>query len=149
MSYDRARRIPTRRQLINEPRNAGLPTGKHDGKSDDFLRRHDVECSRYDRATKTERYRFARDFVNRIADTRNLWNAVKKFAAHGEKAPGPNGQRLNQKLQKDEKWVRAELRRLSKQILDGTYIPGPARQLRIPKSSGRGTRPIEVLNWQD
>lgn len=149
MSYDRARRIPIRRQLANEPRNAGLPTGKHDGKSDEFQRRHEVECSRYDRATDTERYRFARELVKRIADTRNLWSAVKKLAAQGDKAPGPNGQRLHQKLEEDEKWVWAELRRLSEQTLNGTYIPGPARQLRIPKTSGKGTRPIEVLNWQD
>lgn len=122
---------------------------RHEGKSQDFLRRHAQDCSRYDRSSLTERYRFARDFVERVADTNNLWCAAIHLAENGDKAPGPNGQRLYRLMREDPKHVRQVLRAISVALKDGTYQPGPSRRVDVPKSNGRGTRPVDIANWQD
>ena len=148
MSYNLFRRsyVTTR---DNRQNDGGMPVGTHEGDAHAFLRRHERDCSGCDLSTRSERYRLARDCMERIADTRNLWCAVQHLVRHGGKAPGPNGQRLHRLVATDQKWVRGELRRLSSEVGTGTYRPGPVRRIDIPKSSGKGTRPIEVANWQD
>ena len=71
------------------------------------------------------------------------------LVANGDKAPGPNGQSLCRLLRENPSLIWAELRTLSRQLRDGTYQPGPTRRVEIPKASGRGTRTINVSNWQD
>ncbi len=149
VSFDKPRRLPASHRNIEELRDDGLPTGRHDGDAQLFLRRHVRDCSRYDRSTRKEQIRFIRGFIERIADTRNLQCAVQHLASKGDKAPGPNRQRLKRRLADNPAQVWAELRRIRRRILDGSYVPDGTTRLWIPKSSGKGKRPIEVSNWQD
>ena len=130
-------------------RDGGMPFGNHKGKSTDYLRRHERECSGCDLPSRHERYKLVRSCGERIADTRMLWNAVLHLVSKGDKAAGPNRQRLHRLYRTNRKFVRKELRRLSRELEAGTYRPGPVRRIDIPKSSGKGTRPIEVADWQD
>ena len=148
MSYSLFRRSPVT-TTDNQLRDGGMPVGFHEGSAHAFLRRHERDCSGCDLPSRSERYRLARDCVERIADTRNLWCAVQHLVRHDDKAAGPNGQRLSRLVVTSQKWVRGELRRLSREVKAGTYRPGPVRRIDIPKTSGKGTRPIEVANWQD
>ena len=130
-------------------RDGGVPIGAHEGESIDFLRRHERECSGCDLLSRNERYRVARSCGERITDTRMLMAAAQRLMRNGDKAAGPNGQRLDRRYRTNRKLVWKELKRLSQEIKTGTYRPGPVRKIDIPKSSGRGTRPIEVADWQD
>ncbi len=78
-----------------------------------------------------------------------LMAAAQHLMRNGDKAAGPNGQRLGRLYRMNRTMVWKELKRLSKEVKTGTYRPGPVRKIDIPKSSGRGTRPIEVADWQD
>lgn len=147
MSFSRYGRFRPRQTSLRN--DAEQPALAHVGTAQDFLQRHFRECSQYDCSTVAERIRFAGGFLERIAETRNLMCAVAHPAQNSDKAPGPNGQRLCRLLRENPAQVWQELRRLGREILAGSYQPGPTRTTRVPKSSGRGTRPIEVFNWQD
>ncbi len=149
VSYDSPRRGYRSSALNNLSRDGGAPIGVHEGKSIDFLRRHERECSGCDLWSRNERYRVARSCVERITDTRMLMVATQHLMRNGDKAAGPNGQRLGRLYRMDRTMVWKELKRLSKEVKTGTYRPGPVRKIDIPKSSGKGTRPIEVADWQD
>ena len=129
--------------------DGGTPVGVHEGRSTDYLRRHEQECSGCDLSSRHERYRQAQSCEERIAEPRILWAAVLHLIRNGDKAAGPNGQRLHRLIRKSQKFVWNEVRRLSSELETGTYRPGPVRKIMIPKSSGHGTRPIEVADWQD
>lgn len=122
---------------------------RHAGNVKALSRRHESECERFDRMTAAEQVPLLGDLLMRIADTRTLWLAAMRLVENGEKAPGPNKQKLKTLLKRNPKGVRAELRQLRRAILDGTYRPGSVREVEIPKSSGRGVRMIAVANWQD
>ncbi|MBI1349296.1 Retron-type reverse transcriptase [bacterium] len=128
---------------------SGQPTGRHDGDALAFLQRHERECLQYGRMQVSEQRALQRDLPSRIADTRNLWCAVSFLARKGRKAPGPNGEWLHELYRDDPDRLRNSVRELSRAILSRTYRPGPALLIHVPKASGRGTRPIEVANWQD
>lgn len=146
MSYDLY--CPPARE--NEPTDDdGIPPGIHEGDAPAFLRRHRRECSGSDLRNRHVRRIIARKVIRRIADTRNLWLAALHLCRGGTKAAGPNGQRLTHLLRQNPRRVRNELRTLSQQVTEGTYVPGPVRKVKIPKASGKGTRTIEVANWQD
>ena len=149
LSYDSPRRGYRSSALNGLSRDGWMPVGVHEGKSIDFLRRHERECSGCDLSLRHERYRVARSCVERIADTRMLMAAVQHLMRNGDKAAGPNGQRLGRLYRTNRTLVRKELRRLSSEVKTGTYRPKLVRKIDIPKSSGKGTRPIEVANWQD
>lgn len=121
----------------------------HTGLGDALSRRHARECERYGRMAAAEQSTLLDDLLMRIADTRTLVLAAQRLAENGEKAAGPNRQQLKTLLEQNPKRVRAELRRLARELREGTYRPGPTREVEIPKSSGRGTRTIAVANWQD
>ncbi len=149
VSYDSTRRGYRSSALNDLSRDGGVPIGAHEGESIDFLRRHERECSGCDLLSRNERYRVARSCGDRISDTRMLMAAAQHLMRNGDKAAGPNGQRLSRLYRTNRKQVWKELRRLSKEVETGTYRPGPVRKIDIPKSSGKGTRPIEVAEWQD
>jgi len=136
----------TRQQLF---RDGVLPMSAHEGSRKDFLLRHERDCSRYDRLPESERTLFREELLSRIADDRNLLLAVEAAVRKGNKAPGPNGEQLWSLWRSNEQNVRATARELSRALREGTYRPGPVRRIDVPKASGNGTRPIEVMNWQD
>ena len=121
----------------------------HRGTLGDFLARHQRECAQYDRATEAARREFAATFIPRIADTRNLRLAAEHLAEGGDKAPGPNGQHIHRLRRENPSFVWQQLRNLSSALQDQTYQPGPTRRANVPKSSGQGTRPIDIPDWQD
>ncbi|HUQ69061.1 MAG TPA: reverse transcriptase domain-containing protein [Planctomycetaceae bacterium] len=148
MSFD----TPPRRwhgTTVDTQTDDGRPTRRHVGNAQAFLRRHERDCEQYDRLTTAGQRKLRGELVDRIADTRNLWHAAWQLTRDGEKAPGPNGERLHRLLRDNPRRVWAELRRLSGAIQSRTYEAGPTRVKHILKSSGRGTRPLEIANWQD
>lgn len=149
MGYDSPRRGYGSSRLNGLLRDGGMPVGIHEGRSADYLRRHERECSGCDLPSRHERYKLARCCRARIADTRMLLAAALHIVRNGDNAPGPNGQRLSRLIRTNRVFVFKELRRLRKELTEGTYRPGPVRKVDVPKSSGRGTRPIEVADWQD
>lgn len=129
--------------------DGGGPSGAHEGTRKGFLLRHERECSSYDQLSAADRSLLLTRLPGLITDTRNLILAAEHIARKGDKAPGPNGQRLADRWAWDRGWVYTELRQLSRAIQCGGYQPGPTRLVNILKASGNGTRPIEVMNWQD
>ncbi|MCA9195382.1 MAG: hypothetical protein KDB03_26605, partial [Planctomycetales bacterium] len=69
--------------------------------------------------------------MEKIVDTRNVEKAWRKVKAN-KGAPGPDGITLDEFPQ----WFRAEWPTIRQQLLDGTYVPQPARRKAIPKSDG-------------
>jgi hypothetical protein len=136
----------TRQELF---RDGVLPMSAHEGSREDFLLRHERDCSRYDRLPETERTLFRDELLSRIADERNLLLAVEAAVRKGNKAPGPNGQHLWSLWRGNRRHVLETVRELRRALADGTYRPGPVRRIDVPKASGNGTRPIEIMSWQD
>jgi retron-type reverse transcriptase len=64
----------------------------------------------------------------------------------GGRAPGPDGLDLAV-LDEPEKWEWA--RTLGAALRSGTYRAGPHREVKIPKSSGRGTRTLQIQDAAD
>jgi hypothetical protein len=123
-----------------------VPADYHDGDRREFMRRHDEESGQLSSAPRRQRREFARCFLTRIADARNLNAAVEHLCRDGDKSPGPNGICLRS-LDDRERWQLC--RALGQAILDGSYRPGPTRTVRIPKSSGSGTRQLTLHNAED
>lgn len=140
---------PHRRSRRNLYRDGVIPIEAHEGTRKEFLLRHERECSGYDRMSSDEQGKLRSDLLKRTADTRNLLLAVEHTVKKGEKAPGPNGERLWELCRADQQRVNNELKRLSRELNAGSYEPGPTRRIDVPKSSGIGTRPIDVMDWQD
>jgi RNA-directed DNA polymerase len=120
--------------------------GHHRGSSFDFLRRHENGA-----ATALQNgVRGAREIAPylfaRIADSRTMRMAWDTLAARGGKAPGPDGHRYTD-YTSTEVW--ALCRCVADSIRSKTYRPGPERVRWIAKASGRGQRPIILLNIVD
>jgi hypothetical protein len=81
-----------------------------------------------------------------MSDERVLRAAWDDLAAKGNKAPGPDGHRYGD-YANSEVWDLC--RCLRDAIRADTYRPGPERVRQIPKTSGKGTRPIVLLNIPD
>jgi RNA-directed DNA polymerase len=81
-----------------------------------------------------------------IADARNLRAAWDTLSRHGGQAPGPNGDTYAD-FSDSEAWDL--LRSTSQAVKVGTYRPGPTKKVPVPKSSGRGTRTLQLANIQD
>ncbi len=80
-----------------------------------------------------------------IISVKNLVEVCKCLRAWKSDAPGPDGVRLRQ-LTNQEIW--ALMRALSECLHDGTYRPGQAREVPIPKRSG-GFRTIRIRGLFD
>ena len=81
-----------------------------------------------------------------IADARTLHQAWDELAERGGAAPGPNGRRYTDYSDAD---VWAYCRRLARTLHDDTYRPGPERIILVDKASGKGQRPLTLLNIED
>jgi retron-type reverse transcriptase len=84
--------------------------------------------------------------VAMIADVDNLaavWEVMRK---ENGQAPGPDGIRFPD-LGRHELYK--ALRRTRMAILAGTYRPGPAREVKIPKAGNRGFRNLTLRNLID
>lgn len=82
-----------------------------------------------------------------VANDRFLWSSYQHIRQHGGPAPGNDGIVAGD-LATCEVWDM--LRDLARDILAGTYQPGPPRRVPIPKLSGNAKkRTISVLNLRD
>jgi retron-type reverse transcriptase len=140
---------PCRRGGPNRPADARarrVPADFHVGSRSDFLRRHERESADAAHFTGRQRTEFAGCLFRRAADSRNLRCSIDYLAAEGGNAPGPNGMTLDE-LDGSERWELA--RALGEAIRTGRYRPGPHREVRIPKGSGRGLRTLRIRNVED
>lgn len=80
-----------------------------------------------------------------IIDHENLLSTFRVLEAEGGPAPGPDGVRFSD-LGRQER--AAAIRRLHAATADGSWKPGPSRQVRIPKPT-RGTRILRMRNVLD
>ena len=123
-----------------------MPVAAHEGDFRDVLCRHERAAREAARGTRQQRHEFAGCLLDRVADPRNLMCAIDSIVIGGDKAPGPNGLRLEE-LSRQEQWALA--RSESDAITSGTYRPGPVRRKQIRKTSGTGFRTLEIPNVED
>jgi ribonuclease HI/retron-type reverse transcriptase len=123
-----------------------VPAESHTGSYADYLRRHERECGMIATATRQERHEFAACLLDRATDTRNLMCAIDQLTRERDKAPGPSGTKL-ELLAKHERWDLCH--QLHDLLQDGTYVPDDVWRKQIPKSSGDGTRPLEIASQED
>lgn len=83
--------------------------------------------------------------LDRFAQPENLMVALRELQSRGGDAPGPDGISLTQ-LTSGEKYEM--LRVLSRRLINGTYLPGPVREVQIPKPDGR-VRTLQLQNIAD
>ncbi len=83
------------------------------------------------------------DLMEKIVDDGNLERAWKKVKAN-RGAPGPDGVTLDEFFET----FRHQWPEVRRQLLEGTYQPGPARQKSIPKPDG-GARLLGIPNVID
>ena len=83
------------------------------------------------------------DLMERIVDDGNMERAWKKVKAN-RGAPGPDGITLDEFFET----FRLQWPEVRRQLLEGTYRPGPARRKAIPKPDGvaTSTRPAKSRN---
>ena len=83
------------------------------------------------------------DLMERIVDEGNMERAWKKVKAN-RGAPGPDGITLDEFFET----FRLQWPEVRRQLLEGTYRPGPARRKAIPKPDGvaTSTRPAKSRN---
>jgi RNA-directed DNA polymerase len=82
--------------------------------------------------------------MQRVVDPANLqraWRQVKRNRG----APGPDGMTVRE----FEAWALENWGRVRRQLLDGTYRPGPVRRKTIPKPDGKGDRWLGIPNVLD
>src|SRR5688572_30753018 len=79
--------------------------------------------------------------VNKIADVNNLATVCDLMIRKNGKAPGPDGIRFKDIGRRELYDI---LRELEELIVLGTYRPGLARVVRIPKSGNRGYRTLTL-----
>jgi hypothetical protein len=84
--------------------------------------------------------------IQAIADVDNLAACFEILKRENGQAPGPDGVRYTD-LGRSELFE--VLRPVSRAILDGTYRPGPARVVKIPKPGSRGFRVLRLRNLVD
>jgi len=90
------------------------------------------------------------DLMEKIVDDSNMERAWKKVKAN-RGAPGPDGVTLDEFFET----FRHQWPEVRRQLLEGTYQPGPARRKSIPKPDGRaptrsvGRRDLGIPNVVD
>ncbi|MEQ8667712.1 MAG: reverse transcriptase domain-containing protein [Pirellulales bacterium] len=122
-----------------------IPVDAHEGKRRDVLRRHESVAKSLAHKPRSKQEPVLEKLLDLVADTRVLRVAFDKLRCEGGQSPGPNGLRYDD-LDRFGEWEMIEA--LSKPIKEGTYRPGPTRDVKIPKSSG-GTRTLSLANIED
>lgn len=84
--------------------------------------------------------------IELIADRDFLYDCFQSIAQDGGPAPGPDGIRAKDVAPADRGRV---LQHLAEMLRERTYRPGKAREVRIRKSGGPGTRTLRVANILD
>jgi hypothetical protein len=131
---------------VTEMWRARKAVGHHRGGPGDFLRRHEADAARASRDGVKGLPKIAPYLLDRVGDARMMRLAWDDLATRGGLAPGPNGRRYSD-LSSAEAWVLC--RCLAEAVQKGTYRPGPERVIWVPKASGKGQRPIVLLNVED
>jgi hypothetical protein len=72
--------------------------------------------------------------------------AWERLERHGGPGAGPDGVRYGD-VRGLDRWMIC--RRLAAAVDEGNYVPGPERQVRVPKSSGNGHRTLSIMNVAD
>ncbi|MBX7165133.1 MAG: hypothetical protein K1X74_02175 [Pirellulales bacterium] len=110
-----------------------------------FLRRHVRACRDVQKVPQRDQ-EFQQGLLTTIADPRMLMAAFESLTAKGGTAPGPDGVEFDT-LSSHDGWMIA--RCLGQIILNGSYRPGPVRQLAIPKPGKAGQRVLTIDNVVD
>jgi group II intron reverse transcriptase/maturase len=118
----------------------------HVGNRLDFLRRHEEAAKLALTEGGESLDEMLRCLRSRIADTRMLRLAWDKLCMHGGPSPGTDGLTYTD-LEDSEVWVLMRL--ASRAICDGSYQPGPVREVRIPKLHSEGQRRLEINSIAD
>jgi hypothetical protein len=139
MTFDPSRRWGHRG--VAGARARQRPADLHEGSPRDHLRRHGREAEAAARGDAATRKAFTSELFARTADSRNLRLAWDHLALGGGPSPGLDGLRFTD-LEEQEVW--GLVRTLGTATRDDTYRPGRDRILRIPKTSGKGTRTLAI-----
>lgn len=84
--------------------------------------------------------------MKRLADARTMRVGLDRVRRAGGDAPGPNGHRCDE-LDEPAAW--SLCRALARSVRHGTYRPGSARRVRIPKGGDRGERILQIPDLED
>lgn len=125
------------------------PVRAHVGNASKYLARHYEECSRFHRMTDADKKILQSDLLERIADSRNLFQALRCTLRKGERAPGPDGERIHNTVIHRRRKLNKRLKALAGRIREGQLQAGRTRTTSIPKGSGGSTRQIEIQNCLD
>jgi hypothetical protein len=98
------------------------------------------------RQARTRRLQTTELSVKAIADVNNLATVFELMRNKNGPSPGPDGLRYGDVGRRE---LFDLLRPVSKAILNGSYKPGPARIVTIPKAGGRGMRALKLRNLID
>ncbi len=126
----------------------GARNGQSMGRKDqaqEFVRRHQIECSKVLTGTVQQRIDFAANLSHVITDTRNLKRAVDVVAAKGAVVTSDDPDVWQ--LDEQERWDLA--RALQTLLQSGHYRPEKPRQRRISKGGDRGHRTISAYGEID
>src|SRR5262249_50655263 len=118
----------------------------HRGSAADFLRRHELEAAAAVHGDDKLRDRVVSKLFTRTADSRNLKCAWDYLASGDSETAGVDGMRYGD-LDSHEVWDLCRV--ASKAIGEDTYRPAPDRNVKIPKTSGNGSRTIQVQTIVD
>jgi hypothetical protein len=110
------------------------------------LRRHEGDAARAHQQGLRGLREMASGLIERIGDARIMRFAIDHIAEKGGTAPGPNGLRCHD-LTSRERWSLCKC--LASAVLNGRYNRGTELVRWVPKASGKGERPIVLLNHED
>jgi len=142
MSYEYLTRWERKAARNPTPEYLGL----HFGRCDDFLKGYQKLAQRAHALGIDGIRSLAPKAFDFICDPRTVRSAWDFLASKGGQAPGPNGLRYAQ-LTSSDAWDLC--RCLARSIRHRTYRPGPERVHWIDKESGKGRRPLVLLNIED
>lgn len=119
---------------------------RHRGTPDDYMVRYRRLAAQAVAERRAGLQAIAPSLLWLISDERALFAAWQHLAEHGGSAPGPDGYRYDDFSPIDVLYVCRDLR---DKIRCGQYAVGRERILRIPKTSGRGWRPLVIQSILD
>jgi hypothetical protein len=120
-----------------------LSVDVHVGTPSDFLKRYHVQV---DLSRRTPDPEVRKELLSHWHAPESLWVALEHLRHHGGEAAGPDGIQACD-LSKVQ-WFDM-FRHIQPFLTDGTYLPGKVRRIQIPKSSGKGSRTLEIANLID
>jgi len=122
---------------------------RHRGSHEDFLGQHRQSVRLALKAGPLEIKHLVADLLPRISDFRMLRCAWEHQVKFGGLAPGIDGETYKDYKPPNEKALWAELSNLSDALKTLQYEPRPLREVKIPKSSGKGYRTLRLPSIWD